>query len=115
GLHRHTKQELQEKKGVPEKEEYLDNIQRRELSAIDFKNEETIAKLERDPTSTLDEAAQAHYFIGDQVRKAIQAMGGPMPEDLRPGASIRKMVEERRRKQKKLKKQTSPDEQEKLF
>lgn len=115
GLHRHTLQELKERKGVPEKEDYLDNITRRELSAIDFKNEETKARLENYPTSTLDEASQTHYFIGDQVRKAIEAMQGPMPEDLPPAASIRKMVEERRRKQKKLKKQSPSNEQEKLF
>jgi len=38
GLHRHTVEELKTMKGVPEKEDYLDNIGRAELSAIDFKN-----------------------------------------------------------------------------
>ena len=101
GLHRHTLQELKERKGIPENEDYLDRIGREELSAIDFKNVQTEARLNRDPVSGLDEASQVHYFIGDQVRKAIEAMHAPMPEDLPPATSIRKMVEERRRATKK--------------
>jgi DNA-damage-inducible protein D len=97
GLHHHTVEELKERKGVPEHEDYLDNITREELSAIDFKNVQTEAKLHRDPVSSLDEASHTHYFIGDQVRKAIAAMHAPMPEDLPPAASIRKMVEDRRK------------------
>src|SRR5713226_8285956 len=38
GLHHHTVDELKTMKGIPEKEDYLDNIGRAELSAIDFKN-----------------------------------------------------------------------------
>lgn len=101
GLHQHTLQELKERKGIPENEDYLDRIGREELSAIDFKNVQTDARLNRDPVSGLDEASQVHYFIGDQVRKAIEAMHAPMPEDLPPATSIRKMVEERRRATKK--------------
>jgi hypothetical protein len=39
--------------------------------------------------------------VGDQVRKAIEAINGPMPEDLPSAPSIRKLVEERRRATKK--------------
>jgi DNA-damage-inducible protein D len=98
GLHHHTVEELRSMKGVPEGEDYLDNIGREELSAIDFKNVQTESKLKRDPVDTLNEASQAHYFIGSEVRKAIEAMHAPMPEDLPSAASIRKMVEERQRK-----------------
>ena len=45
GLHRHTRQELMELKDIPEIEDYLDNIGRQELSAIDFKNTQTEGKL----------------------------------------------------------------------
>lgn len=71
GLHHHTVSELKARKNVPDHEDYLDNITREELSAIDFKNVQTEAKLERTPVNSLDEASQTHYFIGDQVRKAI--------------------------------------------
>jgi len=29
-----------------------------------------------------ENAIQTHYFVGDQVRKAIDAINGPIPEDL---------------------------------
>jgi len=103
GLHHHTVEELKERKGIAPREDYLDNITREELSAIDFKNVQTEAKLTRDPVEGLDEAAQTHYFIGDQVRKAIEAMNAPMPETLPPASSVRKMVEEHRRAAKKQK------------
>ncbi len=116
GLTRHTVEELRVKKGIPEQEDYLDNITREELSAIDFKNIQTETKLSRENINGNEEAAQAHYFIGDQVRKAIEAMHAPYPEDLPSASSIRKMVEERRRKVQKQKKLKSPtEEQEKLF
>jgi len=82
GLHRYTVEELKVLKGVPEKEDYLDNITRAELSAIDFKNTQTEDKLLRDNLVDQEVAAQTHYFVGDQVRKAIQAIHAPLPEDL---------------------------------
>ncbi len=116
GLARHTVEELKQLKGIPEKEDYLDNITRSELSAIDFKNIQTEEKLLRENIQGNEEAAQAHYFIGDQVRKAIEAMHGPYPEDLPSAPSIRKMVEERRRKVQRQKKlNPPPDEQNTLF
>jgi len=119
GLHRHTRDALMVKKGIPEGEEYLDNITRAELSAIDFKNTQTEEKLLRDNIYGNEEAAQTHYFVGDQVRKAIEAIHAPMPEDLPRATSIRKMVEESRRKARKARKQAKikppEDEQGKLF
>jgi oligoendopeptidase F len=56
----------------------------------------------RNQIQGLDDAAQTHYFAGDQVRKAIEAMHGPMPEDLPSAPSIRKMVEELNRKKKRV-------------
>lgn len=97
GLHHHTLQDLKEKKGIADSEDYLDNITRAELSAIDFKNTLTEGKLTTERITGLDEASQAHYFVGGQVRKAIEAVGQPYPEDLPSAASIRKRVEERRR------------------
>ncbi len=98
GLHQHTVEELKQLKGVPEGEDYLDNITRAELSAIDFKNTHTEEKLLAENIQGNEEAAQTHYFVGDQVRKAIEAIHRPFPEDLPSAPSIRKMVEERRRK-----------------
>lgn len=116
GLHRHTVEELKARKGIPQNEDYLDRIGRRELSAIDFKNTQTEGRLVDEQITGEDDAIHTHYFVGDQVRKAIEAIKGPMPEDLPPAPSIRKMVEERRRKQRKLKPGTDEqDEQGILF
>jgi DNA-damage-inducible protein D len=101
GLHRHTLQELKERKGVPENEDYLDRIGREELSAIDFKNVLTDHKLRDDQVTGLDEASNTHYFVGDQIRQTIERINQPMPEDMPTGSSIRKLVEERRRATKK--------------
>ena len=100
GLHRHTRKELQEIKDIPEDEEYLDRITRKELSAIDFKNIQTEDKLISENIIGQENAIQTHYFVGDQVRKAIDAINGPMPEDLPSAPSIRKMVDEHNRKKK---------------
>ena len=58
-------------------------------------------KLISEQVANEDDAIQTHYFVGDQVRKAIEAIGGPMPENLPSAPSIRKLVEERRRATKK--------------
>lgn len=115
GLHRHSLEELKERKGIPEDEEYLDRIGRQELSAIDFKNTQTESKLISEQVAVEDDAIQTHYFVGDQVRKAIEAIKGPMPEDLPTAPSIRALLEEKRRKRKKLKSPALSDEQENLF
>lgn len=101
GLHHAPVEELKARKGIPPKEDYLDNITRAELSAIDFKNVQTDEKLRRDQVVGEDKAIDTHYFVGDQVRKAIEAINAPMPETLPTVPSIRKMVEERRRAAKK--------------
>lgn len=101
GLHHAPVEELKTRKGIPPKEDYLDNITRAELSAIDFKNVQTDEKLRRDQVIGEDEAIATHLYVGGQVRKTLEALQAPMPEDLPPAPSIRKMVEERRKAAKK--------------
>ncbi len=116
GLHHHTVEELKTLKGVPEREEYLDNIGRPELSAIDFKNVQTEEKLRRDQITDEDEAIDTHHYVGDLVRKTLEQLQAPMPEKLPPAPSIRKLVEERRRATKKRKlKATQQDAQPSLL
>jgi len=103
GLHHYTVEELKELKGIPPREDYLDNIGRPELSAIDFKNVQTEEKLRRDQVNDEDEAIDTHHYVGDLVRKTLEQLQAPMPETLPSAPSIRKMVEERRRSAKKRK------------
>jgi hypothetical protein len=89
-----------------------------ELSAIDFKNVLTAGKLTQEHVSGLENAMHTHYFVGSEVRKAIEAVHRPMPEELPSAPSIRKMVEERRRarrKQLRKKEQQEQGGQEKLL
>src|SRR5712692_6998731 len=111
GLHRHTVEELKAIKGIPEKEDYLDNITREELSAIDFKNVLTEGKLTEDQIVGLENAMQTHYFVGREVRKAVEAIHRPMPEDVLKAPSIRKMVEEQRRVARKRKQKATKQSQ----
>jgi DNA-damage-inducible protein D len=104
-------EELKSLKNIPATEEYLDNIGRAELSAIDFKNTQTEQKLRHDRIKGEDDAIQTHYYVGDQVRKTIETLQTPMPEDLPSAPSIRKMVEERRRATKKRKLKATEQEQ----
>ncbi|HEU5229002.1 MAG TPA: DNA damage-inducible protein D [Ktedonobacteraceae bacterium] len=115
GLHRHTLQELKERKGIARHEDYLDRIGREELSAIDFKNVLTERKLKDDQVTGLDGASNTHYFVGDQIRQTIEKIKQPMPEDMPTGPSIRRMVEERRRAGRKRKLKAKGQEQESLF
>ena len=110
GLHHHTLQELKDRKGVAKNEDYLDRVTRQELSAIDFKNTQTEGKLLDEHITGVDNASQTHYFVGNEVRKAIEAIHGPMPEDLPSAASIRGLVEARRRKGKKRVKKAEEEE-----
>ncbi len=107
--------QLKALKGVPEKEDYLDNITREELSAIDFKNVLTEGKLRQESVFGLDATADTHHFVGSEVRKAIEAVKRPMPEKLPSAPSIRRLVEERRRKQKRIKKNEPADDQKTLL
>jgi DNA-damage-inducible protein D len=112
GLHHHTRDELKEIKDIPEDEDYLDNIGRAELSAIDFKNVQTEEKLRRDHVADEERAIDTHYFVGDQVRKTLESLQAPMPETLPTEPSIRKLVEERRRAAKKRQvKRGKPEQQ----
>ena len=116
GLHHHTVEELKTLKSIPERADYLDNIGRAELSAIDFKNVQTDEKLRRDQVTDEDVAIDTHYYVGDQVRKTLETLQAPMPEMLPPAPSIRKMVEERRRASKKRRlKAVQQNEQSTLF
>lgn len=61
GLHRYIVEDLKALKGILEHEDYLDNITREELSAIDFKNVLTEGKLAEDQVVGLENAMQTHY------------------------------------------------------
>lgn len=116
GLYTMTAEEIRSHKGIPLGEEILDNMGREELAANYFRITQTEGKLVRSHIQGEDTAIQTHYGVGREVRKAIEAIKAPLPEDLPPAPSIRKMVEERRRATKKrIGKAKEADEQSSLF
>lgn len=102
---------------LPEGTEILDVLGPEALSANLFRITSTDAKLKRDQVTHEDVAIETHHDVGAEVRQAIINIHKTKPEDLPRAASIRKLVEEDRRKARKQKKiqSTLDDEQETLF
>lgn len=93
---------------------------REELAANLFRITQTEGKLVREDVQGEDNAIDTHHIVGREIRKTIEALKGPLPEDLPSAPSIRKMVEERRRASKKLrleaaKKKKADNSQDTLF
>lgn len=101
GMYTMTSEEIRVHKDIPEGAEILDHMGREELAANFFRITQTEGKLVREEIQGEDNAIQTHYGVGREVRKTIETLKAPLPEDLPPAPSIRKMVEERRRASKK--------------
>ncbi len=70
-----------------------------ELGANLFRITQTEAKLKKDNIYNEDEACLTHYNVGKTVRKAIEELGGNMPETLpTPAKSIKELEKEELKK-----------------
>ncbi len=66
-----------------------------ELIANLFRISQTEEKLRKDNMQGADKATQTHYAVGSEVRKAIEKIGGTLPEDLpTPEKSIQQIEKE---------------------
>lgn len=115
GLYTMTSGELSVFWNVPPGVEILDIMGPEALSANLFRITHTDGKLKRDNIQDEDTAIATHYDVGREVRRAIENIHQKKPEDLPRAASIRKFVEEKRRKTRKQLKNPPPDEQDTLF
>lgn len=91
---------------------------RAELAANDFRITQTEERLRDEGIIGQQATMDVHHEVGKKVRRAIEDIGGVMPENLRPEPSIKPLLQERRRKQKKTLQQRnelSEDKQEQLF
>ena len=71
-----------------------------------FRISQTEEKLKKDKVHSCTKATATHYEVGSKVRKAIEDIGGTMPEDLpKPEKSIKQIEKEqlKRLKDKKTK------------
>ena len=68
-----------------------------ELAANLFRITQTEAKLKRDNVSNENDANQAHYNIGKNIREVIVKNGGTMPEKLpTPKKSLKELSKEKK-------------------
>ena len=101
-----TVDDIHKRKNLKENEKILDFMGSTELIANLFRISQTEEKLKKDNIQSCDKATATHYEVGSKVRKAIEDIGGTMPEDLpTPEKSIKQIEKEqlRRLKDKKTK------------
>jgi len=84
-------QHIKAKKGIPEKEDLLDCINRAELAANEFRITQAEQKLQREHVRGEESAVQTHKQVGMEVRATIRKLGGTMPEDLPAAPSLKRL------------------------
>lgn len=106
-----TVEDIHRKKKLKDKEKILDFMGSEELAANLFRITQTEAKLKREKVKTKEKANKTHYTVGTTVRKAIEDIGGTMPEDLpTPEKSIKEVEKEQLKRLKNSKKKLMLDE-----
>ena len=94
-----TADDIVKRKKLRYREDILDNMGSEELAANLFRITQTEAKLKRDNIKTENNANQAHYTIGKNIREVIEKNGGTMPEDLpTPKKSLKELEKEKKNK-----------------
>lgn len=90
-----TAKQIAKRKSIDEHEDILDYMGSEELGANLFRITQTEAKLKKDNVDNEDDACLTHYNVGKTVRKAIEELGGNMPETLpTPEKSIKELERE---------------------
>lgn len=82
---------IKREKGIPEKENLLDRMDTTELAANQFRMTQARDKLEREGIRSERGAIETHKQVGQEVRAAIERIGGVMPEQLPPAEHIEKV------------------------
>lgn len=92
-------QDIKARKGLKKSQNILDHMDYEELAANLFRATQTEAKLRRENIQGKENANQAHYTVGKEVRDTISRLGGTMPEDLpTPEKSIQQIEREQKKK-----------------
>lgn len=90
-----TAKQIAKRKKIKENEDILDYMDSEELGANLFRITQTEAKLKKDKIENEMDACNTHYKVGKTVRRAIEELGGNMPETLpTPKKSIKKLENE---------------------
>lgn len=90
-----TVDDIHKRKKLKDNEKILDFMGSTELIANLFRISQTEEKLKKDKIHNCSKATSTHYEVGAKVRKAIEDIGGTMPEDLpTPEKSIKQIEKE---------------------
>jgi DNA-damage-inducible protein D len=87
-------EQIKARKAVPAKEQLMDRMNATELAANQFRMTQTRDKLAREGIRDQQQAIRAHEQVGQEVRSAIERIGGQRPENI-PAAEPIKDVEKR--------------------
>jgi len=91
-----TVDEIHKKKGLKAEEKILDFMDSAELAANLFRITQTEEKLKKEQISDIQLANEIHYIVGKEVRRAIEQVGGTMPENMAvPKKTISEIERER--------------------
>lgn len=101
--------DIKERKQIDQREDLLDRMGRAELAANDFRITQTEDRLRKEGTIGQTNAMDVHHEVGKKVRKAIEDIGGTMPEDLAPEPSIKPLLNAKHQTQKKLHSQANEE------
>ena len=92
-----TADDIFKRKKLRYREDILDNMNEDELVANLFRINQTKQKLLKDNIQGEKEAKDAHYEVGQKVRKAIADIGGMMPENMpTPKKSLKELEREKK-------------------
>jgi DNA-damage-inducible protein D len=86
--------EIKRHKDIDDQDNLIDRMGTTELAANQFRMTQTRDKLQRESITGQDNAIRTHEAVGQEVRQAIQKIGGIMPENLKPEEHI-KHIEKR--------------------
>jgi DNA-damage-inducible protein D len=84
-------EDIHKRKQLKKSQQILDHMGTTELAANLFRSTQAEDKLRRENIQGKDNANQVHYQAGQVVRRAIQELGGEMPENLPNVESIKKL------------------------
>ena len=95
-------EDIHQRKGLTVGQKILDYMGSTELIANLFRISQTEEKLRKDKIDKAETATKVHNTVGREVRKAIEEIGGTMPEDLpTPEKSIAQIEKEQMQRLKK--------------
>lgn len=93
-----TANDIAKRKKLRYREDILDNMSSDELATNIFRISQTKQKIENENIQGENNAKNAHYQIGKNVRKFIAKNGGTMPEKLMtPKKSLKELEKERKK------------------